>query len=89
MRVPLAAVALALALPMAAQAQTSNCVDASTLEEKHRRGGIVGGAQKVMSMPSTAVNAPPDERLPVNRATEADCLGKAQLLAGEPAGGRR
>ena len=60
MRLPLAAVVLALALPMVAQAQTSNCVDASTLEEKHRRGGIVGGAQKVMSMPSTTVNAPPD-----------------------------
>jgi hypothetical protein len=30
MRLPLAAVVLALALPMVAQAQTSNCVDAST-----------------------------------------------------------
>jgi hypothetical protein len=35
-------------------------VDASTLEEKHQRGGIVGGAQKVMSSPSTTVNAPAD-----------------------------
>ena len=60
MRLPLAAVVLALALPMAAQAQTSNCVDASTLEEKHRRGGIVGGAQKVMSSPTTTVDAAPD-----------------------------
>jgi len=60
MRLPLAAVVLALALPMVAQAQTSTCVDASTLEEKHQRGGIVGGAQKVMRRPSTTVDAPPD-----------------------------
>ena len=60
MRLPLAAVVLTLALPMAAQAQTANCVDASTLEEKHQFGGIVGGAQKVMNMPSTTVDAPPD-----------------------------
>jgi hypothetical protein len=58
MRLPLAAVVLALALPMVAQAQTSNCVDASTLQEK-RQGGIVGGAQKVMSSPTTTVDAPP------------------------------
>ena len=60
MRLPLAAVVLALALPMVAQAQASNCVDASTLQEKHRRGGIVGGARKVMSSPTTTVDAPPD-----------------------------
>lgn len=60
MRFSLAAVALALALPTVTQAQTSNCVDASTLEEKHQRGGIVGGAQKVMRSPSTTVDAPPD-----------------------------
>ena len=60
MRLPLAAVVLALALPMVAQAQTSTCVDASTLKEKHQRGGIVGGAQKVFSMPGTTVDAPPD-----------------------------
>ncbi|HEX9119039.1 MAG TPA: hypothetical protein VF840_00715 [Terriglobales bacterium] len=58
MRLPLAAVVLALALPMVAHAQTSTCVDASTLQEKHQRGGIVGGAQKVMRRPSTTVDAP-------------------------------
>jgi hypothetical protein len=60
MRVPLAAVVLALALPMVAQAQTSNCVDASTLQEKRQSGGIIGGAQKVMGAPTTTVDAPPD-----------------------------
>lgn len=60
MRLPLAAVVLALALPMVAQAQTSTCVDASTLQEKHPRGGIIGGTEKVLRMPSTTVNAPPD-----------------------------
>lgn len=60
MRLPLAAVVLALAWPMVAQAQTSNCVDAPTFQEEHHHGGIVGGAQKVMSRPSTTVDAPPD-----------------------------
>lgn len=62
MRLTVGAVLLALVLPVtaAAQAKSSNCVDASTLAEKHRRGGVVGGAQKVMSMPSTTVDAPPD-----------------------------
>jgi hypothetical protein len=60
MRLSLAGVVLALALPMVAQAQAANCVDASTLQEKHRRGGIVGGAQRVFRMPSTTVDAPPD-----------------------------
>lgn len=59
MRLPLAAVVLALALPMVAQAQTSTCVDASTLQEKRQSGGIIGGAQKVFSMPTTTVDAPP------------------------------
>jgi hypothetical protein len=59
MKLPLGVV-LALVLPMAAPAQTSNCVDASTLGEKQQRGGIVGGAQKVMSAPTTTVDAPPD-----------------------------
>jgi hypothetical protein len=59
MRLPLAAVVLALALPMAAQAQTANCVDASKFQEEHQRGGIVGGVQKVMKRPSTTVDAPP------------------------------
>ena len=58
MKILIAAAVLALALPMAAQNKSSNCVDASTLEEKHERGGIVGGAQKVMGMPSTTVDAP-------------------------------
>lgn len=43
-----------------AQMPASACVDASTLEEKERRGGIVGGVQRVMRMPSTTVDAPPD-----------------------------
>jgi hypothetical protein len=55
-------VLLALVLPATAwaQAKGSQCVDASTLQEKHQRGGIVGEAQKVMRMPSTTVDAPPD-----------------------------
>ena len=63
MRLPPATVVLALALPMAAQAQSANCVDASTLQEKHHRGGIVGGTQRVFSMPSTTVDAPPDSNV--------------------------
>ncbi len=58
MRLAIAAVVLGLVLPAAAQ--TSNCVDASTLHEKQHHGGVVGEAQKVMSMPSTTVDAPPD-----------------------------
>jgi hypothetical protein len=60
MRLPLAAVVLALALPTAAQAQTSNCVDASTLEEKHQRRDIVSETEEVFGMPSTTVTVPPD-----------------------------
>jgi hypothetical protein len=58
MKLPLAAVVMAFVLPLAAQTNTSNCVDASTLEAKHERKGIVGGAQKVLQMPSTTVDAP-------------------------------
>jgi hypothetical protein len=58
MKLPLAAIALALLFPAVAQPQTSTCVDASTLQEKNRRGGIVGGAERVMNMPSTTVDAP-------------------------------
>jgi hypothetical protein len=58
MKILIAAAVFALALPLAAQNKSTNCVDASTLEEKHGRGGIVGGAQRVMGMPSTTVDAP-------------------------------
>ncbi len=58
MKLPLALVIFALVLPMMAQTKTSECVDASTLQEKHQHGGIVGGAQKVLAMPSTTVDAP-------------------------------
>lgn len=60
MKLTTAAVVLALVLPVAAQSQSANCVDAATLHEKQQHGGIIGGAQKVMVMPSTTVNAPPD-----------------------------
>jgi len=58
MKFALAVVLLALALPAAAQNQISNCVDASTLQEKPERHGVVGGAERVFSMPSTTVDAP-------------------------------
>jgi hypothetical protein len=38
-------------------------VDASTLQDKERHGGIVGGAQRVVSRPSTTVDAPPDANI--------------------------
>jgi hypothetical protein len=60
MRLTIAAVVLAVVLPAAAQNQSSQCVDAYMLHEKQQRGGIVGGAQKVMAMPRTTVDAPPD-----------------------------
>ncbi len=61
MKVTIAAVVLACVLPVVAMAQTnsSNCVDAATLQETHQRGGIVGGAQKAIGGPNTTVNAPP------------------------------
>ena len=42
------------------RAQTKECVDASTLGEQRRRGGIVGQTQRVFSMPTPTVDAPPD-----------------------------
>jgi hypothetical protein len=46
-----------------AQTPGSTCVDAATLRDKERHGGIVGGAQRVMRMPSTTVDAPPDANI--------------------------
>ena len=60
MRFAIAAVLLALVLPVGAQTDSSKCVDASTLQEKRPRHGVIAGAQKVMGMPSTVVDAPPD-----------------------------
>ncbi len=60
MRLTIAAVVLGLVLPMSAQNKASDCVDASTLHEKQHHGGVVGEAQKVLSMPSTTVDAPAD-----------------------------
>ncbi len=64
MRVTLAIVMLGLVLPVMAQNQTSDCVDAATLNNQERHGGIVGGAEKVLStMPKTTVDAPSDVRV--------------------------
>jgi len=58
MKSAIAILLAALVLPAAAQNQGSKCVDASTLQEKHEHHGVVGGAERVLSMPSTTVDAP-------------------------------
>ncbi len=59
MKPAIAVLLAALVLPAAAQNETSTCIDASKLQEKHeKRGGVVGGAQRVFSMPTITVDAP-------------------------------
>ncbi len=65
MKLTIGTAVLACVLPVVAMAQSSgsNCVDAATFEETQRHGGVVGGAEKVLSSPSTTVTAPPDANI--------------------------
>jgi hypothetical protein len=58
-----AVVCLLLTAVCWSQTPSAPCVDASTLKDKERRGGIVAGAQRLIGAPSTTVDAPADANI--------------------------